>query len=132
MAVPRISKEDLKRRLENAADGSVAGAASPGPVIVDVRLKYPYEHSTIMLPGAIRMSPGASDGSGLPRDRDIVLYDSDPEELVAERAAAALIRSGFRVLVLEGGIAGWAIAKFATDRKSAPQLAIPVSGLARG
>jgi rhodanese-related sulfurtransferase len=132
MAVVRISKEDLKRRLENATDGSVAGSPSPGPVIVDVRLKYPYEHSTITLPGAIRMSPGLSDGSGLPRDRDIVLYDSDPDELVAERAAVALIRSGFRVVVLEGGIAGWATAKFATDRKSAPQLAIPVSGLARG
>jgi rhodanese-related sulfurtransferase len=132
MAVPRISKEDLKRRLESAVDGSAAGTPAPRPVIVDVRLKYPYEHSTITLPGAIRMSPGTSDGTVLPRDRDIVVYDSDPEELVAERAAAALIRSGFRVLVLEGGIAGWAVAKFPTDRKAAPQLAIPVSGLARG
>jgi rhodanese-related sulfurtransferase len=132
MAVPRITREDLKRRLENASDESIAGTSAPGPVLVDVRLKYPYEHSTITLPGAIRMAPGASDGAVLPRDREIVLYDSDPEELVAERAAAALMKSGFRVFVLEGGIAGWAAAKFPTDRKPAPQLAIPVSGLARG
>ena len=131
MAVPRITREDLKRLLD-AGDGAVAGTPAPAPVIVDVRLKYPYEHSTIMLPGAIRMAPGASDGTVLPRDRDIVLYDSDPEELVAESAARTLLRSGFRVLVLEGGIAGWAAAKFATDRKSAPQLAVPVSGLSRG
>jgi rhodanese-related sulfurtransferase len=131
MAVPRITREDLKRLLD-AGDGSVASTPAPTPVIVDVRLKYPYEHSTIMLPGAIRMAPGASDGTVLPRDRDIVLYDSDPEELVAESTARVLIRSGFRVLVLEGGIAGWAAAKFATDRKSAPQLAVPVSGLSRG
>jgi rhodanese-related sulfurtransferase len=132
MAVPRITRDDLKRRLEPAADGSVDGTPATSPVIVDVRLKYPYEHSTITLPGAIRMAPGASEGNLLPRDRDIVLYDSDPEELVAESAAQALIRSGFRVLVLEGGIGGWAAAKFATDRKSAPQLAVPVSGLSRG
>jgi rhodanese-related sulfurtransferase len=130
MAVPRITREDLKRLLD-AGDGSVAGMPAPSPVIVDVRLKYPYEHSTIMLPGAIRMAPGASNATVLPRDRDIVLYDSDPEELVAESAARALIRSGFRVLVLEGGIAGWAAAKFPTDRKSAPLLAVPVSGLSR-
>ena len=132
MAVPRITREDLKRRLESAADGSVVARSAPGPVIVDVRLKYPYEHSTIMLPGAIRMAPGAPDGNLLPRDRDIVLYDSDPEELVAESTAQVLIRAGFRVLVLEGGIAGWAAAKFVTDRKPAPQLAVPVSGLSRG
>jgi rhodanese-related sulfurtransferase len=132
MAVPRITREDLKRRLESAADGYVAGTSAPGPVIVDVRLKYPYEHSTITLPGAIRMAPGSSEENLLPRDRDIVLYDSDPEELVAESTARALIRSGLRVLVLEGGIAGWAAAKFPTDHKSAPQLAVPVSGLSRG
>src|SRR3990170_841931 len=125
MAVPRITREDLRRRLES--DGADrAGAMTPTrPVIVDVRLKYPYEHSTMMLPGAVRMPPGAPDENLLPRDRDIVLYDSDPEELVAESTAQALIRSGFRVLVLEGGIAGWVAAKFATDRKPAPQLAVP-------
>lgn len=132
MAVPRITREDLKRRLESAADESAAGTSVPRPVVVDVRLKYPYEHSTIMLPGAIRIAAGASGRSLLPPDRDIVLYDSDPEELVAESTAQVLIRAGFRVLVLEGGIAGWAAAKFATDRKPAPQLAVPVSGLSRG
>jgi rhodanese-related sulfurtransferase len=131
MAVPRITSEDLKRRLEVAAGGETTATSSASPVVVDVRLKYPYEHSTITLPGAIRMAPGAVDRSALPRDQDIVLYDSDPEELVAEAAAAELIRVGFRVLVLQGGIAAWAAAKFPTARKPAPQLAIPVSGLAK-
>ena len=130
MAIPRITKEDLAQRLQAPA----AGAPSSGPlfpVIVDVRLKYPYEHSTISLPGAIRMSAIALDPATLPSNRDIVLYDSDPEELVAERAAAGLIRQGYRALVLQGGIAGWASAKLPIERKPAPQLAIPVSGLAR-
>ena len=42
MPVPRISKEDLKQRLDSGAQ----------PVLVDARLKYPYEHSTVKLPGA--------------------------------------------------------------------------------
>src|SRR5918992_5908459 len=89
MAVPRISKEDLKQRLD--------GAAGDRPVVIDVRLKYPYEHSTATLPGAIRVGPGRTDPATLPRDRDIVLYDSDPGELVAERVAADLIGGGLRV-----------------------------------
>lgn len=113
MSAPRISKEDLKQRLD--------GAPGQLPVIIDVRLKYPFEHSTITLPGAVRMMPDALDPSALPRDRDLILYDSDPDDLVSERAAAALLRQGFRAFVLAGGIADWANAKLPTDSKPAPQ-----------
>jgi rhodanese-related sulfurtransferase len=130
MVIPRITKEDLARWLQETDTGLVA--TRPRPVVVDVRLKYPYEHSTISLPGAIRQAAADFDPATLPRDREIILYDSDPEELVAESAAARLIRLGFRALVLQGGIAAWASAKLPTARKSAPQLAVPVSGLARG
>jgi len=113
MAVPRVSKDELKRRLD---------AASPSaPLIVDVRLKYPYEHSTLTLPGAIRIAPGALDPSSLPLDRDIILYDSDPEELVSSNIARELQKSGYRVAVLAGGIAEWLAAKYPTDSKPAPQ-----------
>jgi rhodanese-related sulfurtransferase len=128
MAIPRITKEDLVQRLEGSPG---PGAPPRNLVVVDVRLKYPYEHSTITLPGAIRMGPDLLDPNNLPRDSDIVLYDSDPEELAAERAAAELIRLGFSALVLQGGIAAWAAARLPVDRKPAPQLAVPVSGLAR-
>lgn len=122
MAIPRITSAELKRRMD---------AAAP-PVVIDVRLKYPYEHSTITLPGAIRMGPGLVDRSRLAPDQDVVLYDSDPEELVAERAAVELAASGFRVFVLEGGIAQWAAVKLPTRTKPAPQLAVPVYGAAKG
>src|SRR5918995_673540 len=109
MAVPRISKEELKQRLD--------GAAGDRPVVVDVRLKYPYEHSTVTLPGALRMGPAALDEAKLPRDRDVVVYDSDPDDLVSERVAADLIRRGFSAFVLAGGIAEWVTAKLPTDTK---------------
>jgi rhodanese-related sulfurtransferase len=124
MAVPRLTKEELKRRLDDP------GGARP--VLLDVRLKYPFEHSTMTLPGAIRMAPGSVDPSTLPHDRDIVVYDSDPEELVAERIAAELIRRGYRAFALEGGIGAWAVAKLPTDRKPAPEPAAPVTGASKG
>ena len=119
MAVPHISKEDLKQRLD-------AGGPS-APMVVDVRLKYPYEHSSSTLPGAIRMAPSAVDTSRLPKDREIVLYDSDPEELVSTGVAEELQRAGYRVSVLEGGISGWIGAKLPTDSKPSPQPAVPAA-----
>src|SRR5436190_14521870 len=94
--VPRISKEELKQRIDSGA----------APVIVDARLKYPYEHSTVRLPGAIRHADGDTP-PGLPRDRDIVVYDSDPNELASSHVAADLIRQGYRALALKGGINEW-------------------------
>lgn len=117
MAVPRITKEELKQRLDGPADDV--------PVLIDVRLKYPYEHSTVTLPAAIRMAPGALDTTRLPRDRDIVFYDSDPEELVSERVAAEVLRLGYRALALKGGIGEWVAAKLPTDSKPAPQPLAP-------
>jgi rhodanese-related sulfurtransferase len=132
VAVPRITKEDLRHRLEDSAANQTAAASSPPLVVLDVRLKYPYEHSTMILPGAVRVAPGAFDFASVPRDADLVLYDSDPEELVAERAADELIRAGFRAVVLAGGISAWAVAKFPVDRKSAPRPSLPAGGLSRG
>ena len=126
MTVPRISREELKQRLD------AAPAASSPVVIIDVRLKYPYEHSTVTLPGALRMGPGHLDSSRLPRDRDIVLYDSDPEELVSSRVAQELLRQGYRVSVLAGGIGNWVAAKFPTDSKPAPQASAPAPGSLKG
>lgn len=119
MAVPRISKEELKQRLD--------GPAESLPVILDARLKYPYEHSTVTLPGAIRFVPGQTDTTRLSSQREIVVYDSDPGEIVSARVASQLIRLGFRAMALTGGIADWMNAKLPTDTKSAPEAAAPMA-----
>lgn len=125
MPVPRISREELKSRLD-AAD------AASKPVVLDVRLKYPYEHSTMRLPGSTRMSPDAVDMTKLPRDREIVAYDSDPDELVSSRVAAALIRAGYKASALKGGIVDWLAANFPTETKDAPKAAAPEPGSLKG
>jgi len=121
-AVPvhRITKEDLKQRLD----------AGDVPVLVDARLKYPYEHSTVRLPGAIRYSAGNT--PSLPRDRDIVVYDSDPNELASSSVAADLIRGGYRAVALKGGINEWLTANLPTETKEAPRQAPPEPGALKG
>lgn len=119
--VPRISKEELKQRLEGGA----------APVLIDARLKYPYEHSTVRLPGAIRYPPNGS-APALPLDREIVVYDSDPNELASSRVAAELIRKGHRAFALKGGIAEWVEAKLPTETKEALRQAPPEPGSLKG
>jgi rhodanese-related sulfurtransferase len=121
VAVPRISKEDLKQQLDGSGP----------PVIVDARLKYPYEHSTVRLPGAIRYH--ADDAAlSLPRDREIVVYDSDPNELASSHVVAVLIRQGYHAAALKGGIADWVAANLPTETKEAPQQAPPEPGALKG
>jgi rhodanese-related sulfurtransferase len=117
--VPRISKEDLKQRLDSGAP----------PVVVDARLKYPYEHSTVKLPGALRYPDSTQ---SLPRDRDIVVYDSDPNEVSSSHAAAELIRQGYQVTALKGGINEWLSANLPTETKPAPMMAPPEPGALKG
>jgi len=121
VSVPRISKEDLKARLESSAP----------PVLVDARLKYPYEHSTVRLPGAIRFL-GDGPAPSLPRDREIVVYDSDPNELASSHVVAQLIRQGYRATSLKGGIADWLAANLPTETKDAPKQAPPEPGALKG
>ena len=124
MAIPRITKEDLQTLLED--DQSAA------PVIVDARMKYPYEHSTVILPDAIRLSSPDFDGSSIPKGKDVVVYDSDPDEIVSAKVAAALIRQGYRASALQGGIEEWLAAKLPTDSKEAPKQKPPVAGSLKG
>ena len=121
--VPRITRDDLKARLDNTD-------AAARPVLVDARLKYPYEHSTMKLPGAVRVT--GADFSQLPRDRPVVAYDSDPDELASSRVAGDLIRAGYDAWALKGGIVDWLAANFPTEAKDAPKQAAPEPGSLKG
>ena len=120
MPVLRITREDLKQRLDSGTP----------PVVIDARLKYPYEHSTVRLPGAIRYTADAS--SSLPRDREIVVYDSDPNELASSHVAAELIRLGYRAMTLKGGINEWLAGNLPIETKPAPVMAPPEPGALKG
>jgi hypothetical protein len=101
--VPRISKEELKQQIDGGGS----------PVLVDARLKYPYEHSTVRLPGAIR-------------------YNGDGPIPSLPRVAAQLIRQGYRAATLKGGIAEWLAANLPTESKEAPRQSAPEPGALKG
>jgi rhodanese-related sulfurtransferase len=120
--VERITKEQLKEQLDRGDK----------PTILDVRLKYAYEHSTVRLPGAIRVPPYAIESVPLPPGGDIVAYDSDPNELVSTRVAAELLRKGLKVRVLKGGVPEWLAANFPIETKEAPRSSPPEPGSLKG
>jgi rhodanese-related sulfurtransferase len=122
VAVERITKEQLKERLDRGDK----------PTILDVRLKYAYEHSTVKLPGAIRVSPQQISAAGLTPGVEIVAYDSDPNELTSTFVAGELKRMGFRVTVLKGGVPEWLAANFPIETKEAPRSAPPEPGSLKG
>jgi len=117
MAVPRITKEELKQRL----DGDEAGR----PALADVRRKYAWDHSTLKLPGAIRLDPKAPDASALPKGRDLVVYCSDPNDVTSVDVAVALLASGVRAHVLQGGLPEWVGASLPTETKDAVRAVPP-------
>lgn len=118
MPVERITKEQLKERLDRGDK----------PIILDVRLKYAYEHSTVKLPGAIRVPPYALETVSIPPAGDVIAYDSDPNELVSTRVAAELARKGIKIRVLKGGVPEWLAANFPIETKDAPRSAPPEPG----
>ena len=124
MPIARIQPQALQEKL--------GAAPETRPLLLDVRLKYPYEHSSVTLPSAIRLAPGTTAFGSIPAGRALVAFDSDPEELVAEAVAAKLGRAGFHVEVLAGGIAAWMAAKLPTDSKPAPHAAAPPPGALKG
>ena len=117
MAVSRITKEDLKLRL----DGDEAGR----PALADVRRKYAWDHSTLKLAGAVRLDPRAPSTAGLSKERDLVVYDSDPDEITGIEVAAGLASAGFRVHVLTGGLPEWVAANLPTETKDAVRAVPP-------
>ena len=117
MAVSRITKDALKQQL----DGDAAGR----PALADVRLKYAWDHSTLKLPGAVRLDPKNPQAAVLAKDRDLVLYDSDPNEITSVRVAAALGAAGYRVHVLAGGLPEWVSANLPTETKDAVRAVPP-------
>jgi rhodanese-related sulfurtransferase len=120
--VERITKEQLKERLDRGDK----------PTLLDVRLKYAYEHSTVKLPGAIRVPPYAMESVSIPTGSDVVAYDSDPNELVSTHVASQLLRKGYKVTVLKGGVPEWLAANYPIETKEAPRSTPPEPGSLKG
>jgi membrane protein DedA with SNARE-associated domain/rhodanese-related sulfurtransferase len=90
-----------------------AGAA---PVIVDVRSPTGRALEPRWIPGALHVPLHAVSEHirELPRDRDIILYCTCPNEASAARVAQILVHNGFKkVRPLHGGLDAWIAAGYA-------------------
>lgn len=103
LRMARISVAELRRLIQS----------DTAPIIVDVRSASAYALDPRIIPGALRIPPPDIDAPlrQLPRDRDIVLYCTCPNEASAAQVAKLLIDQGFEhVRPLHGGLDAWFIA----------------------
>ncbi|MGA8705826.1 MAG: DedA family protein/thiosulfate sulfurtransferase GlpE [Steroidobacteraceae bacterium] len=108
LRMARISVTELYELIE-------AGAA---PVIVDVRSATARALEPRQVPGAISMTIAevGEQLKALPRDKEIVLYCTCPNEASAAQVARVLMKHGFaRVRPLHGGLDAWIAAGYTAE-----------------
>src|SRR5690242_4346653 len=96
----RITVAELRQKLD----------AGENPVILDLRSSAELKLSPLVIRGAIHVEVDqiASRSHEIPRDRDVIVYCSCPNEVTSARFAQMLQRKGFtRIRPLLGGIEAW-------------------------
>jgi rhodanese-related sulfurtransferase len=108
--VERITREDLKRRLDS----------HELTALIDVRAPEAWSASEVQLPEAIRVAPNELDRhlDEIPRDQLVVTYGSDPDDHTSVAAAQALLDAGWSdVRPLAGGFDTWKKAGYPLQAK---------------
>ncbi|HET6433351.1 DedA family protein/thiosulfate sulfurtransferase GlpE [Dyella sp.] len=99
-------------------------AAGRQPVVVDVRSAASRLLDSRVIPGAVLADLDSVHRAlaEVPRDRDLVIYCTCPNEVSAAKAARLLTSLGFRrVRPLLGGLDAWDAAGYTLDRLPPPQ-----------
>jgi rhodanese-related sulfurtransferase len=100
LRIARMSPEELKAKMDGGQD----------VVVVDVRDRIDFEAEPTIIPGALHMAIDELDDRHheIPRDREIVLYCTCPNEASSARVALILRGRGVeRVRPLTGGFRAW-------------------------
>ncbi len=110
LRMAKITVDELKQRMD----------AGDPITVVDVRHPLAMELDPEMIPGALNflMEEIEHRHHEIPRDRDIILYCSCPNEVSSARTALLLKKKGIhRVRPLEGGLDAWRERKFPVERR---------------
>jgi len=108
LKMARITAEELHQKQQ----------AGENPIILDLRSLAELERNPLLILGAFHMTIEEiqTRHHEIPRDRDIILYCSCPNEVSARRAAQILLQKGYRrVRPLEGGIDAWVKAGYPVE-----------------
>ena len=114
----RVLVKALRMARITAVDLHALTQARPELLIVDARAKTIQKLDPFRLPGARVLSVEKLDSSvaGWPRDQQVVMYCSCPNEISAALMARRFMRLGFtHVTPLHGGIDAWRRAGFAVE-----------------
>ncbi len=100
LRVSRITPDELKEKID----------ANEEVIVIDLRHSLEFEAEPETIPGAVHMDAAEMEEAleVIPRDRDIVLFCSCPNEATAAEMASRLQRLGItRIRPLAGGLDGW-------------------------
>jgi membrane protein DedA with SNARE-associated domain/rhodanese-related sulfurtransferase len=110
LRMARITAEELYQKQE----------AGEHPVILDLRQQVELELNPTVIRGALHMTTDEVEHrhEEIPRDRDIILYCSCPNEVTSAGVALHLHRKGIsRVRPLLGGIDAWKERNYPTEQR---------------
>lgn len=113
LRMARITVDELRRKQE----------AGENLVILDLRSAAAVEQDPLLIQGAMHLTMDEIERRHheIPRDRDIIVYCSCPNEVTAARVALLLQRKGFkRVRPLAGGIDAWRDRHYPMDPRGEP------------
>jgi membrane protein DedA with SNARE-associated domain len=108
LRMARITVDELHQKVESGEN----------PMILDLRSHAALEEDPLLIRGALHMTMDEVEGRlpEIPRDRDIILYCSCPNEVSSARIALLLQRKGFsHVRPLLGGIDAWRERNYPTE-----------------
>jgi len=128
LRIARITPQELKMRLD----------AGEEVLVVDLRGAMEFDAEPEGIPGAVRLDPTEVEEAEplFPRDREVVLYCSCPNEATSARMALFLKRRGVdHIRPLEGGLVGWsdlgyALGPVLSAIEVAPEAGAPAEGSA--
>ena len=124
LRMARITVNELRQKLD----------AGEEVVILDLRSAAALEEDATLIPGAIhmRMEDLELRQMEIPRDRDVIVYCSCPNEASSARVALRLQRKGFtRVRPLLGGIDAWREQNYPMDLRPPASRSTPGVDLPR-
>jgi membrane protein DedA with SNARE-associated domain/rhodanese-related sulfurtransferase len=110
LRMARITVDELHQKLE----------AGENPIILDLRSLGELEQDPSLIRGALHMTIDEVElrQQEIPRDRDVILYCSCPNEVSSARVALLLHRKGIlRVRPLLGGIDAWRERNYPTEAR---------------
>ena len=122
LRMARITVDELHRKLE----------AGENLFILDLRADAELEQEPLLIRGALHITADELmlRHEEIPRDCDVILYCSCPNEVSSARAALLLRRTGIvRVLLLLGGFDAWRERNYPTESRVLQALAVSTSAV---